>query len=436
MDARRILSDLRHGRALSPDQISWFCTGLATGEVSPAQAGAFAMGVCRTPMDRDSRVALTRAMRDSGDVLDWDLPGPTMDKHSTGGLGDAVSLILAPVLAACGGYVPMISGRGLGHTGGTLDKLEAIPGYCPDVDETTFRRVVANTGAAIVSAGPHLAPADRVLYSVRDVTGTVDSIDLITASILSKKLAEGCNSLLLDVKTGSGAFLTTREQARELAQSLTQTANGAGCKTRALLSDMDQPLAPALGNALEVAVCMEILTGALSYPRLAELTTALCGELLEMSGLADDADAGEAMARRAIASGAAAERFGAMVAALGGPVDFVEKWRDYLPQAPIRRAVVARETGFVTGFDGHALGLAVVDLGGGRRVSSDKIDFAVGLSDVARLGVKLAKGDPIAMIHAADEAAADAVALKVQSATQIGQAPPPETPLIVERITE
>jgi len=329
----------------------------------------------------------------------------------------------------------MISGRGLGHTGGTLDKLEAIPGFNPDVDEATFRRVVANTGAAIVSAGPHLAPADRVLYAVRDVTGTVDSIDLITASILSKKLAEGCASLLLDVKTGSGAFLTSRAEARELAQSLTRTANGAGCNTRALLTDMDQPLAPALGNALEVAVCMEIMAGSTAYPRLSELTTALCGELLEMSGLAVDAEAGEAMARRAIASGAAMERFTRMVTALGGPKDFDDKWRDHLPTASVTRVVRAPRAGEVEGFEGHALGLVVVDLGGGRRTSGDSIDFAVGLSDVVRLGESLEKGDPIATIHAATDDAAAAAEAAVLAATRLGTAPAPDTPLILERIT-
>jgi len=435
MDARRILSDLRHGASLSEEQIRWFCAGLASGEVSHAQAGAFAMGVCRNGMDMDGRVALTRAMRDSGDVLSWDLPGPTMDKHSTGGLGDAVSLILAPALAACGAYVPMISGRGLGHTGGTLDKLEAIPGYNPNVDEATFRRVVANTGAAIVSAGPDLAPADRVLYGVRDVTGTVDSVDLITASILSKKLAEGCTSLLLDVKTGQGAFLTTRDEAQALARSLVDTANGAGCTTRALLTDMDQPLAPSLGNALEVAVCMEVMTGSGAYPRLLELTTALCGELLEMGGLAADAEVGEAMARRAITSGAAAERFSAMVAALGGPVDFVENWRRHLPVAPVRREVPAPRDGYLSGFAGHALGLVVVDLGGGRKVAGDAIDPSVGLCDVVRLGVKLAAGDPVAVVHAADDNAADAAVQAVQAACTLSDTPPGETPLILERIT-
>ncbi|MGV6812650.1 MAG: thymidine phosphorylase [Brevirhabdus sp.] len=435
MDARRILSDLRHGKALSEEQIAWFCNGLASDEVSAAQAGAFAMAVCRNGMSMDGRVALTRAMRDSGEVLKWDLPGPTMDKHSTGGLGDCVSLILAPVLAACGGYVPMISGRGLGHTGGTLDKLEAIPGYNPNVDEPTFRRVVANAGAAIVSAGPRLAPADRVLYAVRDVTGTVDSIDLITASILSKKLAEGCDALLLDVKTGAGAFLTSRDEARELARSLTATANGAGCRARALLTDMDQPLAPVLGNALEVAVCVEVLTGSAAYPRLAELTTALCGELLEMSALAPDAEAGERTARQAIASGAAAERFGRMVAELGGPRDFVEKWRIYLPTAPITRTVKAPAAGFVIGFAGHALGLTVVDLGGGRRVSSDTIDLSVGLSDVVRLGAQVEAGDPIAVVHAASESDADAAEAAVLASVSIDMTPPADTPLILERIT-
>ena len=253
MNARGILAKLRHRQSLTREELVWIAQGLASGDISDAQAGAFAMGVCLTGLSDIGRVALTTAMRDSGVVLNWDLDGPVLDKHSTGGVGDCVSLILAPALAACGAYVPMISGRGLGHTGGTLDKLEAIPGVSTQVDEARLRQIVGQTGCAIVSASADIAPADKRLYAVRDVSSTVDSLDLITASILSKKLAAGLDGLVLDVKVGSGAFMKDIKQAQALAEALTKTANAAKCRTTAIISDMSQPLVPSLGNALEVA---------------------------------------------------------------------------------------------------------------------------------------------------------------------------------------
>ncbi|MEP1253734.1 MAG: thymidine phosphorylase, partial [Alphaproteobacteria bacterium] len=256
MDARAIIAKLRRGTEPDRDELTWFAAGLADGSVSDAQAGAFAMGVCLRGLGEEGRVALTLAMRNSGDTLRWDLPGPVLDKHSTGGVGDCVSLVLAPALAACGAYVPMISGRGLGHTGGTLDKMEAIPGLRTGLDEARFRQVVDVAGCAIVSATADIAPADKRLYAVRDVTATVESLDLITASILSKKLAAGLQGLVLDVKVGSGAFMKTPDDARDLAEALVTTANMAGCPTSAIISDMNQPLAPSLGNALEVADVM------------------------------------------------------------------------------------------------------------------------------------------------------------------------------------
>lgn len=438
MDARAILSRLRHAHPLDDAQIGWFARGLADGAVSEAQAGAFAMAICRNGLTLDARVALTCAMRDSGEVMSWDLPGPVVDKHSTGGVGDTVSLILAPVLAACGAFVPMVSGRGLGHTGGTLDKLESIPGVCVDVAMPEMRRIVARTGVAIVSAGPALAPADRTLYAVRDVTGTVDSIDLLTASILAKKLAEGCEALVLDVKTGSGAFLTDPGQARELARSLVAVANGAGCQTRALLSDMDQPLAPSMGNALEVIVALEVLTGVAAHSRLTDLTLALSGELLELSGLEPSADTGTQRARAALESGHAAERFGEMVAALGGPADLLESWRSRLGSgAPVTMAVPAPRDGFVSRIDGQALGLAVVALGGGRKRGGDTIDPRVGLSRIASLGARLAAGDAMAVVHAASQAAAQAACRAVSDAIVLsadGAGRPERAHPILERI--
>ncbi|MDF1728897.1 MAG: thymidine phosphorylase, partial [Sulfitobacter sp.] len=279
METRQILAKLRHAQALTAEELRWMAQGLASGAVSDAQAGAFAMGICRNGMATEGRVALTLAMRDSGRVLDWGLPGPVLDKHSTGGVGDCVSLVLAPALAACGAYVPMISGRGLGHTGGTLDKLEAIPGLDTQVEEARLRAIVKATGCAIVGATGDIAPADRRLYAVRDVTATVDQLDLITASILSKKLAAGLQGLVLDVKLGSGAFMKNPADAQALAEALTRTANEAGCPTTALISDMTQPLAPALGNGLEVAEVMRVLEGGVQGPLL-DLSAALGGLLL------------------------------------------------------------------------------------------------------------------------------------------------------------
>ncbi|MCA0940052.1 thymidine phosphorylase [Salipiger pacificus] len=428
MDARTVIAALRRGETPSDEGLRWFAKGLADGTVTSAQAGAFAMGVCLRGLPEEARAVLTLAMRDSGHVLHWDLPGPVLDKHSTGGVGDCVSLVLAPMLAACGVYVPMISGRGLGHTGGTLDKLEAIPGYVTDPSEDRLRTVMREAGCAIVSASEGIAPADKRLYAIRDVTATVESLDLITASILSKKLAAGLEGLVLDVKVGSGAFMKTAEEARALARSLVGTANAAGCPTTALVTDMDQPLADALGNALEVRSSMEVLTGGAGGPLL-ELSVALGAELLAGAGIDD----GAAKLRGSITSGAAAERFGRMVRGLGGPADFVERWQQMLPQAPVVINVPAPGAGHVAAMDGEALGLAVVRLGGGREVESDPVDPAVGLSHVVRLGQRLEAGEPLARVHAASADDAQAAARAVTAAVQIGE-PPDVGPLVRERI--
>jgi thymidine phosphorylase len=431
MDARAIIAGLRQGRPPSRADLAWFSRGLADGAVSDAQAGAFAMAACLNGLGEAGRVALSLGMRDSGDVLAWDLPGPVMDKHSTGGVGDCVSLILAPALAACGVFVPMVSGRGLGHTGGTLDKLEAIPGLSTTVTEARFRAITADVGCAIVSATGNIAPADRRLYAIRDVTATVESVDLITASILSKKLAAGLEGLVLDVKCGSGAFMKSPQEARALADALCETATGAGTPAAALLTDMSQPLAPALGNAVEVALCMEVLSGnRAAAPRLHDLTVALCAQVLALTG--EDAAAATARVEAAIASGHAMEIFAAMTHSLGGPPDMDSDWRTHLPRAPVVGEVTAPRAGHVAAIDGEALGFAVVALGGGRQVESDRVDPAVGLSEVAPLGTRVAAGDPLAVIHAADESRAEAAAKAVRAAITIGPAPTP-TDLILER---
>jgi thymidine phosphorylase len=434
MDARGIIAGLRQGQAPSAEDLAWFARGLASGEVSDAQAGAFAMAVCLRGLGEGGRVALTRAMRDSGAVMEWDLPGPVLDKHSTGGIGDCVSLLLAPALAACGAYVPMISGRGLGHTGGTLDKLEAIPGLRADVSTERLRKITRDVGCAIVAANVDIAPADRRLYAIRDVTGTVESIDLITASILSKKLAAGLEGLVLDVKVGSGAFMKTLAEAEALARALVSTAQGAGCMTRALITDMSQPLASAAGNALEIIEVMETLTGTSINIALWDLTAALGGELLALGGLVKDAEDGEGRIIGALRSGRAAEVFGEMVAALGGPLDFVERWPDRLPAAPVVREVAAARDGYVTAIDGQALGLAVVDLGGGRHREGDRINPSVGLAEIAGIGEHVSPDLPLAMIHAATEADADRAEAAVRAAFSLGADEIEDPPLIHKRI--
>lgn len=433
MDARSVIARLRRGEAPEAEELSWFARGLADGTVTDAQAGAFAMGVCLRGLDEQGRAALTLAMRDSGHRLRWDLDGPVLDKHSTGGVGDCVSLLLAPALAACGAYVPMISGRGLGHTGGTLDKLSAIPGLSVDLDEDRFRQVVRRAGCAIVSASADIAPADRRLYAVRDVTATVESLDLITASILSKKLAAGLEGLVLDVKLGSGAFMKSQDDARALAEALVSTANAAGCPTTAVISDMSQPLAPSLGNALEVAEVACTLVGDQRGPLL-EVTAVLGGILLANAGLAPDVDDGAAQVIGCVRSGAAAECFSVMVTEMGGPSDFLEAWKRHLPKAPVIREVPAPAPGHVAAIDGEALGLAVVALGGGRQVEGDRIDPAVGLSDVSRIGEHVAEGQPLARVHAASDDAAQQAAEAVISAITLTEAPARTPPLFHERI--
>ncbi|GAB6842208.1 thymidine phosphorylase [Methylorubrum rhodinum] len=431
---QEIIRDKRDGRALSEADIADFIRGLTAERVTEGQAAAFAMAVFFRGLSLDERVALTRAMRDSGTVLAWDLPGPVLDKHSTGGVGDTVSLALAPMVAACGGFVPMISGRGLGHTGGTLDKLAGIPGYdvAPGLDR--FRAVVREAGCAIIGQTGDLAPADRRLYAIRDVTGTVESLDLITASILSKKLAAGLGGLVMDVKAGSGAFMARDEEARGLAQSIVTVANAAGLPTRALLTDMDAPLASAAGNAVEVAYAVDYLTGRAREPRFHAVTMALCAEMLLLGRLAADRAEAEARLQAALDTGAAAEIFGRMVGALGGPSDFVEASERHLPRAPVVRPVAAERAGIVGSVDTRAVGLAVIGLGGGRTRSQDDIDPRVGFSELARPGDRLGAGDPLGLVHAADETAAERAAAALRAAYRIGATVPVAREAIIERV--
>ncbi|MCJ2047395.1 thymidine phosphorylase [Methylobacterium sp. J-078] len=424
----------RDGGELAPDDIAAFVAGLTEGSVTEGQAAAFAMAVFFRGLSLGERVALTRAMTSSGTVLAWDLPGPVLDKHSSGGVGDAVSLALAPMVAACGGYVPMISGRGLGHTGGTLDKLGSIPGYDATPDLDRFRRVTAQVGCAIIGQTADLAPADRRLYAIRDVTGTVESLDLITASILSKKLAAGLDGLVMDVKTGSGAFMARRAQARDLATSIVGVAQGAGLRTVALITDMDSPLASAAGNALEVAYTLDYLTGRIREPAFHAVTLALAAEMLVVGGLCADAAEAGARLEAALDSGGATEVFARMVAALGGPTDILERSGHHLPAAPVIRPVLAEADGFVVSVATRDLGLAVIGLGGGRTRPQDAIDPSVGLTGLPRAGARIERGQPLATIHARDGDAADRAEAAVRAVYRIDAVAPADRPAILERI--
>jgi thymidine phosphorylase len=432
---QEIIRKKRDGGTLSAAEIAFMVRGLTDGTVTEGQVAAFAMAVFFQGMAMAERVSLTEAMRDSGRVLDWrDLPGPALDKHSTGGVGDTVSLMLAPAVAACGGYVPMISGRGLGHTGGTLDKLDSIPGYVSQPDEALFRKVTRAVGCAIIGQTADLAPADKRFYGIRDVTATVESIPLITASILSKKLAAGLHGLAMDVKFGKGAFMARFEDAEELALSLATVATGAGLPTTALLTDMNEPLASAAGNALEVRYAIDYLGGARREPRMHEVTVALGAEMLLSGKLVISVAEGRAKMEKAITSGAAAEKFSTMVAALGGPNDLLTQPDKHLAAAGIIRPVLASRDGFVSGIDNRGLGIAVVALGGGRTRAADPVDHAVGLTNLAALGLKMVKGQPLAMVHARSDSAADAAVEAVTRAYEMADAAPLIGPLIARRL--
>ena len=430
---QEIIRKKRDGAELSSGEIAFIIHGLVTGAVTEGQAAALAMAVFFRGMTIRERVALTQAMVGSGSSLTWDLDGPVLDKHSTGGVGDNVSLMLAPAVAACGGFVPMISGRGLGHTGGTLDKLDSIPGYTAQPDLALFRRAVAEAGCAIIGQTDDLAPADKRLYAIRDVTATVESIPLITASILSKKLAAGLDGLVMDVKTGSGAFMPTLEGSQELAESLALVATQAGLPTTALITDMSEPLASAAGNAVEVMNAVDYLTGAHRDPRLHEVVVALGGEMLHLGGLAESIEDGWAQIDAAIDSGRAAEVFQRMVAVLGGPADFVERPQAHLATAAVVRPVHPPRPGFVTAIDVRAVGIAVVSLGGGRTRPQDKVDPAVGFTALAGLGAEVGPDAPLAMVHARDAATADAAAAALRVAYALADAAHEAGPTVLAR---
>ena len=400
---QELIRKKRDGLVLSDAEITFMVQGITNGQLSDAQLGAFAMAVFQRGMTMPERITLTQQMMCSGKVLNWqnmDLNGPVVDKHSTGGVGDKVSLMLGPIVAACGAYVPMISGRGLGHTGGTLDKFDSIPGYDAHPDEQSFKSLVKQVGCAIIGQTAELAPADQRLYATRDVTATVESIDLITASILSKKLAASLDALVMDVKTGNGAFAAEMSMAQVLSQSISQVATGAGVPTRCLISDMNQVLGRSVGNAVEMAECIEfLLNPAQADERLVDLTLELAAHMLDLSGVADNLNDAKDKASAALNQGRAAQVFARMVAGLGGPPDLLEKPQHYLPQAPIVKPILASHSGYVCAMDVRAIGLSLVTLKAGRSKADDAIDYAVGLSGMAQIGDYIEQGQPLAVAH-------------------------------------
>ncbi len=435
---QEIIRRKRDGHSLHEDEIRSFVEGLTKESVTEGQVAALAMAIFFQGASRAECVALTLAMRDSGDVMRWqgeNLDGPVIDKHSTGGVGDLVSLILGPLVAACGGYVPMISGRGLGHTGGTLDKLESIPGYNATPSSSKFRQTVREAGVAIIGQTSQLAPADARLYAIRDVTATVESIELITASILSKKLAAGLDALVMDVKVGNGAFMPSYQSSRELARSIAEVATGAGTPTTALLTDMNQCLASSAGNAIEVREAVHFLAGGPRNSRLEKVVFALASELLQSGGLAASQAEADGALRSALDSGRAAEHFGRMVEALGGPPDLLERAEALLPLAPVTMPVPARRPGVVSAIDTRELGMTVVRLGGGRRDPAQGIDHRVGLGDIAALGTAVETGNPLAIVHGASEGETSRAAAELQAAFTIGESAPEPHPVIHERVT-
>ena len=436
---QEVIRHKRDGQKLSKEEIEFFIKGITDWSVSECQIAAFSMAVCLKGMDDDETSALTESMAKSGEVLNWsteNLNGPVVDKHSTGGVGDKTSLVLAPLIAACGGYVPMIAGRGLGHTGGTLDKLDSIPGYVSVPSTEEFKKVTREVGCALIGQTGDLAPADKRLYAVRDVTASVESIPLIASSILSKKMAEGLDALVTDLKCGNGAFMPNIEEARKLARTIVRVAKNANMPTRAVLTDMNQVLGKTAGNAVEVAEAVGYLKGEYRDSRLTEIVTTLGTEALLSTNLASSREDAVQKMQKALDGGHALEKFAKMVAALGGPADFTDDVQKYLPQAPVCRPVYAQSEGYLFKTDTRGIGTALIVLGGQRRTADQRIDYSVGLTDVARIGEYVDKERPLAVIRAADEETFAEAAQMLQNMVQISPEAPSETSAIIETITE
>ncbi len=433
-----IIRKKRENQSLTKEEIEYFVDGLADTSIPAEQISALAMAIYFNSMTPEETGILTMAMAQSGTRVDWDsvaLDGPIVDKHSTGGIGDKVSFLLAPIVAACGGYVPMISGRGLGHTGGTLDKVDAIPNYqsAPDLDK--LKKVVKSVGCAVIGQTDDIAPADRRFYAIRDVTSTVESIPLITASILSKKIAAGNQALVMDVKVGTGAFMQKLSDARALALSIIRAANTIDLKTTALITDMNQCLGTTAGNCVEIKECIDYLTNVYRDPRLDKVTQNLSAQMLVTTGLENHLDTALQKTESVISSGRAAEIFGEMVSALGGPTDFIENHETYLQKAPVIKPIFAETEGIIVAVNAREIGNAIIGLRGGRRRPGETLDLSTGFSDIAPIGSKIDTSKPIAFVHAANENAAEKAAQDLRAACTFAQNTPTKTPLIYETLT-
>lgn len=432
---QEIIRKKRDRETLSKEEIDFFIKGITNQTIADSQTAALTMAIFLNGLNNDETVNLTLAMRDSGDVLTWnDFDGPIIDKHSSGGVGDKVSLMLAPMLAACGGYVPMISGRGLGYTGGTLDKFDSIPGYNTLPDNDLFKKVVKEVGCAIIGQTGNLAPADKKIYAIRDVCATVESIPLITASISSKKLAAGLDFLVMDLKCGNGAFMSNHEDAKILANSIVNVANKAGTKTNAVITDMSQVLGTTVGNAVEMLEAVNYLKGEKIDPRLHEINMELCAELLVSAGLAKDLKEAKTNLQKSIDSGKALEIFAKMVAELGGPKDFTQKPEHYLPKAKIIKPVYATEEGYVHNMNTKEVGLALIELKGGRIHPDQKLDFSTGFSEFCQIGDKLSKDKPIAFVHAQNEEDFKYIEQKLQKIIKISDKKPEIKSPIIDKV--
>ena len=433
---QEIIRKKRNNQTLTTEEINEFIKGVTDGSIVDAQTASLTMAIFLNKMTKEETTALTLAMRDSGDVLNWNnIDAPIVDKHSSGGVGDKISLMLAPMIAACGGYCPMISGRGLGHTGGTLDKFDSIPGYQTQPTNELFKKTVKEVGCAIIGQTGNLAPADKKIYAIRDVCATVESIDLITASILSKKLAAGLDCLVMDLKCGNGAFMTSLEQAEELATSIVRVANNAGTKTKAVITDMNQVLGHNVGNALEVAEAIEYLEGKNIDPRMHEITMELCGELLLSSNLADTLEHAKEKLQEALNSGKALQKFQDMVTSLGGPKDFCKDVWKYLPKTKIIRPVYAQQKGYVYSMDTRGIGLSIIELKGGRTTPEQKLDYATGYSQFCQIGDSVNEETPLAIIHAQDEEQYKKAAVALHNLITISDKAPVPSRCIIKKIS-
>ncbi|MBN2984378.1 pyrimidine-nucleoside phosphorylase [Cohnella algarum] len=430
-----VIRKKRSGAELSAEEVRFVVEGVVSGEIPDYQTSAWLMAVCFAGMTARETAVLTLAMADSGDRVDLSgIRGIKLDKHSTGGVGDKTTLILAPLVAACGVPVAKMSGRGLGHTGGTIDKLESMLGFRTELPRERFFAQVNEIGVSVIGQSGNIAPADKKLYALRDVTGTVESIPLIASSVMSKKIAAGADAILLDVKFGSGAFMKTAEEAKALAQAMVAIGREVGRRTVAAITDMDQPLGRAIGNAMEVREAIDVLAGE-GPDDLRELCLELGGHMVALGGKASDAAEARRMLEEAIASGAALRKFAELVAAQGGDPAVVERPDELLPQAGLLVPVAAAADGYVHGIDAESVGLAAMRLGAGRAAKEDRIDHAVGVELVRKRGDRVRGGDTLALLHVRNDKGADELARQLAAAYRIESAAPGANPLIYEIVS-